>query len=730
MDLQKLDILRCFIGRVGTLLAACIAIMASHASAKPPNIILIMADDMGYESVGVYGGISSETPALDSLAAEGMRFEYAYSQPLCTPSRVKIMTGLFNFRNYVGWSKLAPGEATFARYFREQGYRTLLAGKWQLNSDSGQYPWDAENGFDEVITKRGPLPDGANPYWGRSMVIYQDGKRTNIDDAQAFVPDLCAAFMRDFIQRHAKAQQPFFAYRPMYLPHSPEVCTPDQGSGPSDCGLSNQERYTAMVEYLDKEVNSLLDLLEQLGIRDETLVIFTSDNGAIGRLSFELADGTIIQGGKGSTTDAGTRVPFIASWPGVIPMNLTNFNAIDFSVVTPTLLHAAIAPELSTSAMQGQLQRFDGPSILDQLRGEAGRPRGWAYNYYEPKRPANPNVFAEFVRDERYKLYRNGRFFDIQQDPLEKNALSANAGSLEANTVRTRLQGILDQIHTCVEVCKYNCRDRACAASQPPSSSPPAPLSPCEVVDANGAITGFAADGREVKLPTSLHKTIDFASTQSGYRLSLYTWYGSTTPFTEVEGSLDLNLDTQVKKIACEALGSPAPLPTPSSPCEVVDTNGAITRFAADGREVKLPTSLHKTIDVAAAQSGYRLSLYTWYGSTTPFTEVEGSLDLNLDTQVKKIACEALGSPAPLPTPSSPCEVVDANGAITRFVADGREVKLPTSLHKTIDVAAAQSGYRLSLYTWYGSTTPFTEVEGSLDLNLDTQVKKIACEAL
>jgi arylsulfatase A len=467
MDSQKITILKFSIYLIVIFLIASITITVSDATERPPNIILIMADDMGYERVGAYGGISSKTPALDTLAAQGMRFEYAYSQPLCTPSRVKIMTGLFNFRNYVGWSKLQPGEATFARYLREQGYRTLLAGKWQLNSDGGQYPWDTANGFDEVITKRGGSYEG-DSYWGHPMVIYQDGKKTNIDDEQAFIPDLCAAFTRDFIKRNAQAQQPFFAYRPMYLPHSPEVCTPDQGLGPDDCSLSNQERYTAMVEYLDKEIGLLLNELDQLGIRENTLVLFTSDNGAIGRLSSELADGTIIQGGKGQTTDAGTRVPFIASWPGTIPPNRTNLNPIDFSVVLPTMLHAAIAPQLSAATIHEQLKRFDGPSILDQLRGEAGHPRGWAYGYYEPQRPQNPDIFAEFVRDERYKLYRDGKFFDIQEDPLEKDAISENDSSFETNIVRARLQGILDQIHTCEEVCKYDCREQACAVSGTP----------------------------------------------------------------------------------------------------------------------------------------------------------------------------------------------------------------------------------------------------------------------
>ena len=219
-----------------------------------------------------------------------------------------------------------------------------------------------------------------------------------------------------------------------------------------------------------------------------------------------------------------------------------------------------MAPELPASAVQDQLRQFDGPSLLDQLRGEAGHPRGWAYNYFEPKRPSNPDVFAEFVRDERYKLYRDGKFFDVQEDPLEKAPISASAGSVEANAARTRLQHILDQIHQCQEVCKYDCRERACAASEPSPEPPPDPSSPCALVATDGEVMNdLQADGQEVKLPSDWHTDVDLAQALDGYELWLYQWYGSSDPFAQIQGTSDLDPGTRVKKIKCDALDSPEP---------------------------------------------------------------------------------------------------------------------------------------------------------------------------
>ena len=260
--------------------------------------------------------------------------------------------------------------------------------------------------------------------------------------------------------------------------------------------------------------------------------------------------------------------------------------------------------------------------------------------------------------------------------------------------------------------------------------TPPGPASPCEVMSTNGEVTGFAANDQEVNLPNDLHRTIDRVATQEGYLLSLYTWFGSTAPFEDVQGELDLEPDTQVKKVKCLAIDSPEPPTEPDSPCEVMSTSGEVTGFAANDQEVNLPNDLHRTIDRVATQEGYLLSLYTWFGSTAPFEDVQGELDLEPDTQVKKVKCLAIDSPEPPTEPDSPCEVMSTNGEVTGFVADDQEVNLPNDLHRTIDRVATQEGYLLSLYTWFGSTAPFEDVQGELDLEPDTQVKKVKCQAI
>ena len=261
-------------------------------------------------------------------------------------------------------------------------------------------------------------------------------------------------------------------------------------------------------------------------------------------------------------------------------------------------------------------------------------------------------------------------------------------------------------------------------------AAPPAPASPCEVETTDGEVTGFAANGQEVKLTQDLHRTIDLAATQAGHQLSLYTWFGSTAPFANVQGVLDLDPNTQVKKVKCEAVDATGPPPAPASPCEVETTDGEVTGFAANGQEVKLTQDLHRTIDLAATQAGHQLSLYTWFGSTAPFANVQGVLDLDPNTQVKKVKCEAVDATGPPPTPASPCEVETTDGEVTGFAANGQEVKLTQDLHRTIDLAATQAGHQLSLYTWFGSTAPFANVQGVLDLDPNTQVKKVKCEML
>ncbi len=206
---------------LGCRLAAC-ALLAQaeaglHAAPARPNIVLIMADDFGYECVTANGGQSYQTPNLDRLAAAGMRFEHCHVQPLCTPTRVQLMTGLYNVRNYLRFGTLVRTEATFARLLKDAGYATGICGKWQLGkeTDSPQH-----FGFDESClwqhTRRPPRYANAG--------LEYNGVEKNFPEG-AYGPALVNDFALDFITRHK--DKPFFLYYPMILTHGPFQPTPD-----------------------------------------------------------------------------------------------------------------------------------------------------------------------------------------------------------------------------------------------------------------------------------------------------------------------------------------------------------------------------------------------------------------------------------------------------------------------------------------------------------------------
>ena len=403
---------------------ACAALDA--ASSAKPNIILIMADDMGYECVRANGGTSFTTPVLDALAETGVRFEHCYSQPLCTPSRVQIMTGMYNVRNYVDFGTLDRKQTTFGHLLKQAGYATCIAGKWQLGrqADSPQH-----FGFDVSCLWQHTRPARdkqkrdtryPNPH------LEINGKPVDYRNGE-YGPDVVSDFICEFMARNR--EQTFLVYYPMILPHNPFVPTPDS-ENPN--GRNNQTNFRDMVAHIDKIVGKLTAKLDELGIRDSTLVIFTGDNGTAGAIRSKL-NGCEVRGGKGTMTNAGTHVPLIASWPGTIREGAVLDDLVDFSDFLPTLCNAAgvtVPADLSV----------DGRSFLPQLKGEQGNPREWAYCWYS--RDGTSDV-QEWARNQRYKLYRTGELFDISQDELEKTPLKNL--SPEAKPIRARLQRALDQ---------------------------------------------------------------------------------------------------------------------------------------------------------------------------------------------------------------------------------------------------------------------------------------------
>lgn len=395
-----------------------------------PNIILILSDDVGAETVGVYGGESYQTPELDSLAREGIRFDYGHAQPLCTPSRVKIMTGKYNFRNYRHFGYLDPKETTFAHVLRNAGYSTTIVGKWQLYSNpfediQGSLPAGA--GFDEALIWQLKPGQKSSRYWGPTL--NDEGEPRQYPDS-VFGPDVLNDRVLAAIEEQGEG--PFFIYYPMVLAHDPWVTTPDM----PDESASDQEKFAAMMAYMDKLVGKVRDKVEEQGIADNTLILFIGDNGT-GRDITSLHNGREVRGAKGQTIDAGSRVPFVAWGPGLVAPLGVSGSLVNLNDVLPTL--ADIAGAALPEDYPG-----DGVSLASLMRGGGELAREDLFIHYEPRWPSG--VPARYAFDRRWKLYENGGFFDTQADPLEKSALEVDTLAGEAKVAHQRLQARVESM--------------------------------------------------------------------------------------------------------------------------------------------------------------------------------------------------------------------------------------------------------------------------------------------
>ncbi|MEM7143511.1 MAG: sulfatase-like hydrolase/transferase [Verrucomicrobiota bacterium] len=412
------------------LLSAALITEAFAEDKEKLNVVLIMADDVGYECFSAYGSKEFSTPRLDALAGKGMRFDHCHSTPLCTPSRVNLMTGKSNVFNYVDFGVFPEGEPTFANYFKDHGYVTAVAGKWQLmTSNSGISPVEA--GFDRHCVWNIPGTDRSR-YWKPSLM--HDGEVINHGEDE-YGSTIIADYLVDFIRENQ--EKPFLVYYPMNLPHNPFDPTPLSKDRESRDGKQN---FIDMVAYMDYCVGRIEDALIELGLRENTLMIFTADNGTNSSLSLDFF-GTERKGGKGYTHDHGTKVPLILNLPGRIPGGEVNEDLICFSDLFPTIVEAAGLPEK-------EISRGDGWSFWPQCLGNEGTKREWIYGYYFP-RPFSKKFDTMYshwevawARNKRYKLYRDGRFYDVIDDVREEKALGEPE---ELRDVRLRLQATMDE---------------------------------------------------------------------------------------------------------------------------------------------------------------------------------------------------------------------------------------------------------------------------------------------
>lgn len=420
------------LGVAGSCAAGERAYAGTAGDTSRPNFLIILVDDLGPEWLSCYGS-EHRTPQINRLALEGMRFTTAWATPLCTPTRHELLTGRYPFRTgwtthhdtprwggqYFDWRR----EVTFARLLRSAGYATAIAGKWQVNDLRAQPDALRNHGFDEHCVWPGG-ETGNPPSHERYFdpYIQENGRRGARPGA--FGPDVFTDYIIDFMRRNR--EKPFLAYHAMVLTHTPFTKTPANSGGSERRGAL----FPGMVDYTDRLVGRMLAALDDLKIRERTVVIFLTDNGTAMGLKCR-AGGTTVVGGKGGLKETGIHVPLIVSWPGHVAGGSESGELVDGSDLFPTIL------ELAGVAMP-QDRSFDGVSFAPALLNRpAAKPRrDWIYSQL-----GGPRV----VRDQRYKLWSDGRFYDLKADPAEAQDLG-QSGAPEIVAARRRLEQVLKSL--------------------------------------------------------------------------------------------------------------------------------------------------------------------------------------------------------------------------------------------------------------------------------------------
>lgn len=398
------------------------------------NVILIMADDSAVDNYGCYGSKFFSTPRLDALAKTGAMFNHCYSEPVCTSSRVKIMTGRDGIRNYVQFGTLDKDEITFAHMMKDAGYATAVAGKWQLhNGDRGTRA--PESGFDNYCLWNYPGTTRSR-FWHPSLVKDGETMETTKED---YGPDILTDYLIDFISKNKS--EPFFAYYPMLLVHSPFVATPDSNSNDQRSESKSLNYFRDMTLYADKCVGKIVDALEKNKLREKTVIIYTTDNGTHRSLTYPYGKEKR-SGEKALATDGGTHAPLIVNCPGTVPEGIVVNDLVDFSDFLPTIADI-------TNAKLPKV-KLDGRSFWPQCKGEQGNPRKYIFQYYYPKfKPAAEKhgqgvngLEIVWAQNQRHKLYRDGTLYALS-DRMEENPINSGVGTT-AEIDRKLLQEAID----------------------------------------------------------------------------------------------------------------------------------------------------------------------------------------------------------------------------------------------------------------------------------------------
>lgn len=445
----------------GAGIAAALGLAGAAGAADQPNIVFVLADDLGWTDLGCQGSKYYATPNIDRLASQGMRFTHGCTcGPNCQPTRAALMSGQYGPRTGVytvggtdrfdttmrplvpveNVTRLAPGVVTVAESLKKAGYATAIFGKWHLGEDPEHHP--SAQGFDEAIVSMGQHFNFAtNP-----KVPVPEG---------AYLADFLTDKALDFIERRKAG--PFFLYVTHFAVHSPHEAKPDKIAQFKDkppAGGHKSPVYAGMIASVDDSVGRIVAKLDQLGLSTNTLVIFSSDNGGVGgyqreglRTAGDITDNAPLRSGKGSLYEGGVRVPFIFRWPGRIAAGAVCPEPIASVDIHPTFCALAGAP-----LPQGQ--PLDGANLLPLLTGGPFR-REALYWHFPGYLGAGPNQWrttpASAVRRGDWKLLQfledgHLELYNLADDVGQTNNLAAAKPELSAELF-TQLKAWRESVH-------------------------------------------------------------------------------------------------------------------------------------------------------------------------------------------------------------------------------------------------------------------------------------------
>lgn len=392
--------------------------VAQQGDDRPPNFLIVFADDLGYGDLGSFGAEQISTPHLDQMANEGMRFTEFYSiSPVCSPSRAGLLTGRYPIRMGINsvffpesWTGIDAEEITLAEALQPRGYRTGIVGKWHLGHHFPFLP--LQNGFDEYF---------GIPYSNdMEAVVYLRGNEV-VDEQvdQHFTTQRYTEEALDFISRHQN--DPFFLYVAHSMPHVPIYASP-AFEGKSAGGL-----YGDVIEEIDWSTGQILNRLDELGLSENTLVVFTSDNGPWLVMEDHGGSAGPLREGKQFTFEGGMRVPTIAQWKGTVPANTTYDDLATMMDWFPTMLQFANVPLPTDRPIDGEdlsgVLRQDGTrngqDLAYYMSGELRAFRSGPWKLKLPFAGTPGNVWMSMVAAHDILL------FNLKDDPGEQNNLAA-----------------------------------------------------------------------------------------------------------------------------------------------------------------------------------------------------------------------------------------------------------------------------------------------------------------